>query len=508
MNKRIFSSISVLIVTLLFIFQLGCKEEKKSMKQMLVKTIVKLSDADLRPNEAMQASIDPERDKKAKEELGYIIGAQAYLYGISGLRMEEYRYGVNRLFNLVRRMNPDRVSDVGEDGVTYNEWSYLRILPNPNMKIGGSPNCDTLYGGVFYKLDKEPMVLTVPEIKDRYFSIQITDAFMSNDGYINPERKHGPNNYLIVGPQWKGTVPRGLIPVRVHCNEGIIAVRILIDGPHEETVVNEIQARFDARPLSNYMNPGKPLKREPILKPDDSGELSEYRRIVRIAHRNPPQKDVDRTAWESFKYIGMSLDRPFDPDTIDPDIKRGMKRAIDTTHDIVAWKVKTRGYKSKSNWSVDRIGGSFGQDYLRRTVGVIQGLFIHDPSEALYFLTYHDEKGRLLNGDKRYTLHFDARHLPPVDAFWSITLYDKSYNLVENPINRYAISDRTKGLKHNRDGSLTIIMQSERPGKDDANWLPTPKGDNFRLTFRMYKPRKVMLAPDRLEDYLPPIREL
>jgi hypothetical protein len=487
------------------LFFLGCDNPVQEIKYKAISTVVKLADADLSPNPAMQTSFDPERDEKAREELGYIIGSQAYLYGISGLRLENFRYGMRQLFKLAGRMNPDRINDVGEDGLIYNEYGYLKKLPNANMRFGASPNQDTLYGGIFYKVDKEPLVFTVPEIKGRYFNLQITDAFFSNDMYLNSKKDTGPYTYLIMGPYWKGRVPENMIPVRLNCNEGYLAVRILVDGPHEYKLGNEIQAGFDAQPFTQYLTPDKPGKKEPIVKPDDSGDLSVYRRIVQIAHRNPPVKKIDQVAWESFQYIGMSLTQPFDPETIDPAIKRGMKRAIDSVHDIVAWKVKSRGYQAKTNWRVDLLGGSYGQNYLRRTESVVQGLFLHDPKEALYFLTYHDKNGELLNGDGNYTLHFQADQLPPVNEFWSITLYDKSYNLVENSIQRFAIGDRTKGLTYNKDGSLTLYLQSEKPESGESNWLPTPAGDNFRLTFRMYKPKEVMFNPETLEHYLPPV---
>ncbi|MBU2646444.1 DUF1214 domain-containing protein [bacterium] len=483
----------------------GCDKPLQKAKYKAIKTVVGLAGADLSPNPALLASFDPERDEKAKEELGYTIGTQAYLYGVAGLRLENFRYGMSRLFKLAGTINPDRVSDVGEDGMTYNEYAYLKKLPNANMRFGASPNHDTLYGGIFFKLDKEPLVITVPEIKDRYSNLQITNAFFSNDGYINAKGTCSPCLYLLAGPDWKGSVPDAMTVVRTNTNEGYLAIRILIDGPEEYARVNEIQSRFDARPLANYLNPENKISLEPFLEPDDSGDLSVYRRIVEIALRNPTLKEMDNAAWSSFQYIGMFPDRPFDPEQIDPAIKRGMKRAIDTVHDIVAWKVKSRGYKSKTNWRVDLLGGDYGQNYLRRTESVVQGLFLHDPKEALYFLSYHDEKGELLTGENKYRLHFNADQLPPVHEFWSITLYDKSYNIVENPIQRFAIGDRTKGLHYNEDGSLTIYLQSDKADAGASNWLPTPAGDNFRLTFRMYKPKDVMFDPKTLEHYLPPI---
>jgi len=150
-------------------------------------------------------------------------------------------------------------------------------------------------------------------------------------------------------------------------------------------------------------------------------------------------------------------------------------------------------------------GGSFGQDYLRRAEGVIQGLFLHDPEVAMYFLNYHDGDGELLNGSNSYQLHFSKEQLPPVKQFWSITLYDETYNLSENDANIYAVSDHISNLKFAEDGSLTIYLRPEEPANNKDNWLPTPKGKNYRLTFRMYEPESVMQDQSTMDNFLPPI---
>ncbi len=238
---------------------------------------------------------------------------------------------------------------------------------------------------------------------------------------------------------------------------------------------------------------------------DTEGELSEYRRIVELAQRNPPKDPRTLSMWQSFKYIGLSLDQPFNPASVDPAIKKGMQRALESTEDVIAWKVKYRGYKSESMWNVDLRGGSYEQDFLARAEGAIQGLIVHDSDEGMYFHTYHDGNGELLNGSERYEVHFPANNLPPVKAFWSMTSYTDAYNLVENEIERYSIGDRTEGLKYNPDGSLTLYIQSTPPTQGISNWLPTPEGDLFRINFRMYMPKPVMKDKTKLEAYLPPL---
>lgn len=480
-----------------------------SLKQQATQAVVAAYGADLSPKAEMRASTDPERDEKAKEELGYIIGSQAYLYGLPSLRLTEFQYGVSNLAKLSAKSNASTFSDPGAPGVKYNELSYLKKLPQPDLKIGITPNVDTLYGSVFYNLKKEPVIIHVPKILDRYYSVQITDANLSNVAYLGSRAtKSKPGDYALIGPDWKGTLPEGLHPLIMPTNEGFFAIRIQIDGPHEEGIVNQAQAKFDVMPLSNYIDPSKERLLENFPKPNYEGELSHYRRIVENMQRNPPSTPELKAAWENFQYVGMSLNSPFNPDNIDPAIKRGMARAIDTVHDIIAWKVKFRGYKSKSNWNIDLKGGRYETNYLARAEGAIQGLVVHDSEEAMYFHTYHDGAKQSLHGDRSYTIHFEAQNLPPVDAFWSITVYGNDYNIVANSIDRYSINSHTQGLKYNQDGSLTIRIQSDELKDGRENWLPTAAGEQFRLNYRTYMPQLALRNADLVEQYLPPVTQV
>ena len=499
-----------LVAALLLLQANGVSQGDKLLKmarESATQAVIKNAGADIGPDKAMRASDDPQRDEKAREELGYSLGMQAYLYGIPSLRLEEFRYGFDKLSRLAKRNKPGYMSAAADDGVQFNELIHTRILSTPDAKVGLTPNNDTMYSPAFYNLKDEPVVFTVPEIRDRYYSIQIVDAYLSNVAYIGTRATNAePGDYLLMGPDWQGEVPANMIPLRMDTNEGFLAIRIVVDGQDDRENATKLQDKFHLQPLSVHRNESQQVAAlKAFPKPDKEGELSRYRRIVERARLNPPRDPCTKAMWDSFQYLGMSLDQPFDASKVDPAIKRGMQRAIDATHDVVAWKVKYRGYKSESMWNVDMRGGSYAQDFLARAEGAIQGLVVHDSAEAMYFHTYHDGKSEPLHGDKQYTLHFDADHLPQVEAFWSITAYNDEYNLVENPIQRYSIGDRTEGLKYNADGSLTLHIQSTQPAEGRTNWLPTPPGEIFRLNFRMYMPKPVIRNPETVEAYLPPL---
>lgn len=455
---------------------------------------------------SMRASTDPERDEFAKEQLGYGYGLQAYLYGLPSLRLEEFRFSSAQLTTLLGRSGMMAFSESANDGVQYNEWLHVRQLQNPKTRSGGSPNVDTLYSTAFYDLAAEPLVLALPAVGERYYTIQIVDANLSNVAYLGTRTTgQAAGDYLLAGPDWQGELPDGMQLLRLPSNQGFIAMRILVDGPKDVSNVIAVQNQFTMLPLAVQQGIRQPGNLPAIAEANKAGELSAYRRIVELAQRNPPQDAGSLGIWDSLAHIGMYLDRPFDAGSIDPAIKRGMLRAEQSAADIIAWKVKNRGYKSKTMWNVDTRGGSFGQDYLARAEGAIQGLVVHDPQEGMYFHSYHDGQGLPLDGSHDYTLHFEAGYLPPVDAFWSLTIYTSDFNLIDNPIDRYSIGDRSKGLHYNDDGSLTLNIQSTPPKEGTANWLPAPEGETFRLNFRMYVPKPVMRDESQLEKYLPPI---
>lgn len=177
-----------------------------------------------------------------------------------------------------------------------------------------------------------------------------------------------------------------------------------------------------------------------------------------------------------------------------------------TTKDVIAWKVKYRGRKSASMWNVDLRGGTFGTDYLARAEGAMQGLFVHDAEECVYFHTYHDGHGQPLDGARQYEIRFGPEQVPPTDdlGFWSITGYDSAFTLIDHPAARYAVQSSDPGLVVDDDGGLTISVGPDAPAQV-RNWVGTAPGDGFRLNFRVYLPRPEMISHDTVEQFLPPV---
>lgn len=174
---------------------------------------------------------------------------------------------------------------------------------------------------------------------------------------------------------------------------------------------------------------------------------------------------------------------------------------------ILKWKVKYRGTPYPTRWNNLR-PGTYGFDYLDRAVGALEGLFVHDRAEAEYFSTYEDGNGNLLDGSNDYFLHFERQEIPPTlqNGFWSFTMYGADFQLVKNPINRFSIGDRSKGLTYNADGSLDIYMQNAAPQGHESNWLPCPPSGLFRINYRIYLPAEIAQNPATLGQYLPPIQ--
>lgn len=205
---------------------------------------------------------------------------------------------------------------------------------------------------------------------------------------------------------------------------------------------------------------------------------------------------------------GIVVGQSFDSEKLDEPARKGLVRAALSGSEIMKWKVKYRGTPYPTRWNNLR-PGNYGVDYLDRVAGALEGLFVHDREEAVYFSTYEDGEAQLLDGKNNYLLHFNKDEIPPTlkNGFWSITMYGSDFQLVKNPINRFSIGDRTKGVVYNNDGSLDIYIQNKSPKGKESNWLPSPAGGLFRLNYRIYLPAETARNPETLSKYLPPIQK-
>jgi len=206
--------------------------------------------------------------------------------------------------------------------------------------------------------------------------------------------------------------------------------------------------------------------------------------------RQTPGNPGEQALMALFDQIGIGPNVDFDPSAIDPAARAGLERAIEAGHRMIRALLRPH---AQPGWAYALDVGRYGYNYLIRALVVLSGTQANVPEETVYATLYHDDEGEPLHGGKRYVLHFGADALPPVDAFWSLSVYRTSdYDLVENPIERYSIGDRTKGLQYNDDGSLDLFLQTNPPAEGESNWLPTPQEEFFML-MRLYQPRPEFL---------------
>jgi len=446
-----------------------------------------------------------EADEKSKEEWAYSVGIQAFMFTVPMVMHDIQRDLRMDLKKIARIKDKCPCAPVGQ-------WGHSSHLATAADKMPYTPNRDTLYSGLSAYLADEPMILVVPAIKDRYYSLEIGDAYIVNQHYIGTRATGSDGgNFALVGPNWQGVLPEGVVELRMPNNSAIVALRIASYTETDEDIeiVKAYQQKFDAVPLSQW---GLPRNKRTYDLPQLSntsmqkGPLGYFVYAAQLLKENPPVGE-NRVLLNTFKHIGLSDSEPFQAKSLDPAIQRGLTRAVQASINIIKWKVKFRGTQSNNKWNVDFVGGSYGSDYFARAEGAVQGLFVHSAEEAVYFHSYSDSENNPLLGQDNYTLHFDKGDLPTTaeHGFWSITMYGDDYQLVKNDIKRYSIRKSTKGLKYNDDGSLDIYIQAKPPEGYESNWLPTPKEGIFRLNYRVYLPDEKVRQWQTVEQFLPGI---
>jgi hypothetical protein len=375
-----------------------------------------------------------------------------------------------------------------------NVLTHQRGLLDARYKDGGRPNSDTVYSGGWIDLTNEPMIVKVPDFGSRYYSIELANFDADNFGYIGTRATGSKaGTYALVGPNWKGTLPKGVKAIDTAQTNWIMAlVRILIDGPEELPTIQKLQDQISLMPLSEYL--GKRMERAPYepLPPFQRAKdpLADWKNINRALTESPMPS---REAHIAKMYAQLGIGPGLDVEKMSPAIKQGLTRAAKQGAMIVTSapnynvgrKVVNGWGMTPANWGRNAPDG----DYLVRAAKSLGGFITHDQEENIYPATFVDDTGELLSDTRRYVLRFAPNAIPPANAFWSTTMYGPDFNFVDNPINRFSIGDRTKDLKRDSDGGLTIYLQKVAPGEEkDKNWLPTG-GGNFHIVLRMYLPK-------------------
>lgn len=382
----------------------------------------------------------------------------------------------------------------------WNEIHNTARVYTPEDKAIQTPNSDTPYSQVGADLRTEPLVLTVPPIEqDRYFSLQFVDGYTYNIAYVGSRTTgNGGGNYLLAGPRWKGERPEGIDEViRSDTDLAFVLYRTQLFGPSDLDNVKKIQAGYQVQPLSTFLGqpapaPAAPIDFVPPLTADQQRTSPRFFEILDFALRFAPASPAEQAMRDRFATIGIGPDGDFDADKLSPEMRSAIEGGMaDAWAEFDAFK--------KDKVDTGQVGSAqfFGTaedlkgNYLYRMAGAALGIYGNTAAEALYPSFSTDSTGAALSGANDYTFRFAPGQLPPVNAFWSLTMYELPASLlVVNPIDRYLLnSEMLPSLVADPDGGYTFDIRNTSPGRDrESNWLPAPEGP-FALVLRLYWPK-------------------
>jgi LPS sulfotransferase NodH len=409
-----------------------------------------------------------------------------------------------------------------------NTWRHARRLRTPQTSLVTAANSDTLHSGAWLDLSGEPLILRLPDSTNRYYSLQLMDFFTNNFAVLGRGTVDtAGREFVVAGPTWDRDVPAGMTLIRATSNSAWALIRVLVEGPDDLSAAHALQDQFTISPFSNAtfkeVSSIDPLSL-PVLPLENADPLKFFDVLNAVLTENPPP-ERDQEILDRLRLIGVGPSLSFDRGAFTATQLEDLREGIASGQDTLRAKVRgerTRGRRHRlgdellslmrgpSDFADDqlrgpqRIGwsrpfkeaGDFGINYLLRARYALVSIGVLPREEAMYFRTVTDATGHRLDGTNHYVLRFPPGGLPPVNAFWSLTVYqaDESKRrwLVPNEINRYSIGDRTPGLRYGTDGALEILIQHDRPSANIENWLPVCKGP-FSVTLRTYRPRRELL---------------
>ena len=447
-------------------------------------------------------SIDTAKAQQSTtEQEAQAIGVDAYLYFYSLITMDITRQQISN-------------TEPGKGfGGPMNSFVNIPAYPAADMKTVVRPNFDTLYSSAWLDLTKEPVVVSVPDTAGRYYLLPMLD--MWTDVFASPGwRTTGTEaGYFVVAPPgWRPDLRDRLIEEfklpkdtqRIDAPTPYVWIigRTKTDGPSDYAAVNKIQAGFKITPLSQWgktpepiqvkIDPSIDMKTPPKVQVDTMSADKYFAYAAELMKVQPPHL-TDQPIIARMKRIGIEPGQSFDIDKADPVVKKALKAVPKIAQKLMEWKIPTLA-RVANGWSMNTdTMGVYGNYYLKRAIIAQLGLGANLPEDAIYPLNLGDESGKPLDGANKYAIHFDKVTIPPVNAFWSITLYDQQGFQVANSLNRFAVSSWMP-FQFNPDGSLDLYFQNESPGAEkEANWLPAPKGA-FNLCLRLYAPKSEALT--------------
>ncbi len=378
--------------------------------------------------------------------------------------------------------------------VGVNQLVFQPTISDVTSRSVVAPNTDTLYGVAILDLRGEPFVLKLPAIHDRYYSFQFISAYTDSFAYIGTRGTGGrAGTWLVTPPGWHGTVPAGATRIAAPTSQVVLLGRFLVKNPGDVDRIHALGKEMHLQPLSTVTGMPRAPAPPPIGTPSGTPQgvavagarfFDELGDALAI---NPPVDAQELATMRGFAALGVGPGKH--PSTTAQ--RRVLRQGVIDGEATLARSVPT-GNTVVDGWSVDVRTGVYGHDALLRAVTARGGWGANVPAEAVYTHANGDVTGAPLSGAHDYVIHFAQGGLPPVNAFWSMTLYGPDHFFVANPINRYAIGDRTTGLHYGAVGSLDIYLQHGSPAGHASNWLPTPTG-NYYLSLRLYLPKPSVL---------------
>ena len=422
-----------------------------------------------------------------KAEYAYTAGVQAFIYGFPYIYNAQLRHEW-----VTNPRDPDVIPFAAVDEF----WHAARLL-DATYRDGGCPNNDTLYSVSWVDLSEEPVILSHPDMGERYFTFELVGFTSDNFDYVGQRTTgSGAGDFLIAGPTWEGDLPQGVRSVAPAPTPWVLVLgRTLVDGPADLPAARALQQQYRLTPLSRWgkRKSASTAPRRDVYAPADPSEdpLAPWKTLNAMLEENPPPAHhallLDQL---SLIGIGPGLDVEAQPDAV----RLGLTRAAAIGTGLLRqqflsgdWATLVNGWRYPPPEE-----GRMGEDFLRRAADQsLAGIAANDPAEAVYLVNFDDSTGQRLAAGGRYALRFAPDDLPPVDAFWSLAAYTAGdLNLIPNPAGRYSVSDRSPGLRRDPGGGLTIHLQPESPGrKKEANWLPTSATEDWFVILRLYRPQ-------------------
>lgn len=388
-----------------------------------------------------------------------------------------------------------------------NQFTHSKTVAEPGTRGAIAPDVDTLSSTAWVDLGREPVVLNVPTVGNRYYMIQVVDAWSNVVASLGTRATGaGAGEYAIVGPHWDGQLPANVRRIESPTNLVLITGRTFTRGGRDLEVANAIQNRFQLQPFSQvYRSASMPPSKTEAAREDyvihwrdNANDMVQtmdaktyFTRLSRLMVDNPPAP-ADRPMLAKLEKLGVSPGRTVDYGQLPKEVIKSLDEAVRGGFQRVQALGQNVPGRMMNGWVVHEVSGNYGTDYERRAGIAWLGQGSMMPQDAIFPVAHVDSSGARLNGNNKYFLRFAKGHFPPVNGFWSVSVYDDKQGLVANKINRYSVSSRDN-LKYNKDGSLTILLQNDSPGKNKAvNWLPVPKGE-FSAMMRLYWPKQAAL---------------